>query len=180
MRRLPHAGAATCAVCPDPFSGGRAGIGDNAGFPELERRVQQVGMPLRRVWPDGTNRSGGSLNVREVLVISNDDDLTRWLCQCMEELGLAAQRSRSLENSFLEAHGSPFMVVVDATVVPEEAWQAKEYLAWFHRRCPVLLLTAGVNAQTQCQSLGEECDLCLPQEIGREQLVNSLQQLGNL
>lgn len=118
--------------------------------------------------------------MREVLIISKDDDLTRWLSHCLEELGLAAQRSRSLENSFLETHGSPFMVVVDATVVPDGSWQAKEYLAWFHRRCPVLLLTNGVDAQTQCESLSEECDLCLPQGIGREQFVSSLQQLGNL
>ncbi len=118
--------------------------------------------------------------MREVLIITQDEDLTRWLFRCLEELGLAVQRSRSLENSFLDAHELPFMVVVDASVVPEESWQAKEYLSWFHRRCPVLLLAAGVDGQSQCETLKDECDLCLPQGIDRDQLMASLQRLGNL
>ncbi len=112
--------------------------------------------------------------MREVLIISDNDDLSRWMRWSLEDLGFAVRLSRSLENSFLEAHGSPFMVIVDSEAIPEECWQAKEYLAWFHRRSPVLLLANPDG----CEQLQEECDRCLPQAVGREQFLNCFRELG--
>lgn len=113
--------------------------------------------------------------MREVLIISDNDEMSRWMRWCLEEMGFSVRLSRSLENSFLEAHGSPFMVIVDAEAAGEESWQAKEYLAWFHRRSPVLLL-ANPDA---CDQLREECDRCLPKAIGREQFVSCLREIGH-
>ena len=112
--------------------------------------------------------------MREVLIISDNEEMSRWMRWCLEDMGFAVRRSRSLENSFLEAHGSPFLVIVDSDAIDEESWRAKEYLAWFHRRSPVLLL-ANPDAYDQLQ---EECDRCLPRAVGREQFVNCLRELG--
>lgn len=114
--------------------------------------------------------------LREVLIISRNEDMTRWMQWSLEDLGFAVELSSSLEQSFFGAHSTPFMVVVDADVISEDDGHAKQYLAWLHRRSPILLVA---NSES-CDQLREECDLCLPQALGREKFLAGIRKLGGL
>jgi hypothetical protein len=62
-------------------------------------------------------------------------------------------------------------VIVDEDATPDEWWQTRKILAWFHHRSPVLLLSSG-----GCQEMEEECDRCFPKTAYQDKLLSYLQQ----
>jgi DNA-binding response OmpR family regulator len=111
--------------------------------------------------------------VDTILVISRNSLLTRTLKWSLEDAGFLVLLSPSVENSFLDAaQNDPVLVIVDAdSTRSEKLWQTKKYLHWFHRRCPVLLLT-----DDDFSDLKGTCDCCLPMKAGKDQLLSCIQE----
>ena len=111
------------------------------GRPWLERGVQK-----------------NFLKSMHILVISANERLTGDLQSRAEGAGFTVLFSSSLERSFLEANSVvPFLVVVDDEAIPDELWQAKQFLSWFRRRSPVFLLSNDGS-----EGLEKDCDRCFP------------------
>ncbi|MEE8350165.1 MAG: hypothetical protein V3R94_11370 [Acidobacteriota bacterium] len=113
------------------------------------------------------------LTVDNILVISRDSSLTRTLKWTLEDAGFVVLLSLSVETSFLdEVQNEPIVVIVDAdSTNSEKLWQTTQYLSWFHRRCPILLLT-----DRHCEELEENCDYCLPKTVRKDQLLSCIKE----
>jgi len=111
----------------------------------------------------------------KVLLISSNSQLVRGLKWKLEDAGFLVLLSTSLEESFLEAGATvPFLVIVDDDATPDESWQTRKFLRWFHRRSPVLFLSNG-----GCEGLEQECDHCFPKPASKEKLLSYIQALGH-
>jgi len=112
--------------------------------------------------------------VREILVVSSDEPLTRNIRWSLEDAGFSVEVASSLEDTFFSrAHLDPFAVVVDEGAIPESEASARDILAWFHRRSPVVLLT---NSEGY-GGLEDECDFSFPKGAGDSRLLGCLRKL---
>ena len=107
----------------------------------------------------------------KILLISPNSQLVRGLKWKLEDAGFVVSLSTSLEESFLEAGATvPSLVIVDDDATPDESWQTRKFLRWFHRRSPVLLLSNGGR-----EGLKQECDRCLPKTGSNKTLLSHIQ-----
>ena len=107
-----------------------------------------------------------------ILLISANQQLVRDLRWRLHDAGFIVLLSTSLEESFLEVDPTvPSLVIVDDDATPAEWWQTRKFLAWFHHRSPVLLLS-----NSGCERMEEECDRCFPKTAYQEKLLSYIQQ----
>jgi len=107
----------------------------------------------------------------KVLLISPNSQLVRGLKWKLEDAGFVVLLSTSLEESFLEAGATvPFLVIVDDDATPDEYWQTRKFLHWFHHRSPLLLLSNG-----ECEGLEKEYDQCFPKTGSNKTLLSRIQ-----
>jgi len=105
----------------------------------------------------------------KILLISPNSQLVRGLKWKLEDAGFVVSISTSLEDSFLEVGATvPFLVIVDDAAAPDESWQTRKFLRWFHRRSPLLLLSNGGS-----EGLEKECDQCFP-KTGSKTLLSRI------
>lgn len=105
--------------------------------------------------------------MKEVLVISPDGKLLRRLERLLQRSGYRVNLSESLLSSFLEvASPVPAVVLVDDRALAGPAGEAEQLLAWFHRCCPVVLLTTQENSGAP-----GVCETCLPRNSDDETVV---------
>ncbi len=107
----------------------------------------------------------------KILLISPNSQLVRSLKWKLEDAGFLVSVSTSLEESFLEAGAPvPFLVIVDDDATSAELSHTRKFLAWFHRRSPVLLLSNG-----GCEGMEKECDHCLLKTECKKKLISYIQ-----
>ena len=110
----------------------------------------------------------------KILLISSNQQLVRDLTWRLQDAGFIVVLSTSLEESFLEVDPTvPSLVIVDDDATPDEWWQTRKFLGWFHHRSPVLLLS-----NRGCEGMEEECDRCFPKTAYQEKLLSYIQQLA--
>lgn len=108
----------------------------------------------------------------KILLISPNAQLVRDLKWKLEDAGFLVSLSTSLEESFLEAGAPlPFLVIVDDDATPDELSHTRKFLGWFHRRCPVLLLSNG-----GCEGIEKECDHCILKTESKKKLISYIQE----
>ena len=93
----------------------------------------------------------------------------------METDGYLVSISSTIEEPFLEAgQATPSLVILDdSAVAPDNLWETREVLHWFHLRCPVLLLTNEHSSE-----LEEECDYCFPRTVERDRLLSCVREIS--
>ncbi len=107
----------------------------------------------------------------KILLISPNSQLVRGLTWKLEDAGFLVSVSTSLEESFLETGTTaPFLVIVDDDATPDESWQTRKFLRWFHLRSPLLLLSNG-----GCEDLEKEFDQCFPKTESKNALLSRIQ-----
>jgi len=111
--------------------------------------------------------------VRKILAISPDESFLRALRWCLEGAGYVVLLSDSLEDSFLEVDQCrPFLVIVDTEALKSGTCECEQFLGWFHRRSPILMMTGEASPVRESY-----CDCCLPKNCSTVQLLSCIKEL---